>query len=66
MTEKLLYTETEFSELTGIPVMTLKTWRSREQGPPYVKIGRLVRYSRKTVMQFIDNQTHQPGRGERR
>lgn len=37
--------ENHFSEITNIPVPTLRTWRSRESGPPFVKIGkRTVRY----------------------
>ena len=66
MSEKLLYTEEEFAALTGISKLTLKTWRSREEGPPYVKLGRMVRYSHKTVMQYIDGKTHSPERGGRK
>lgn len=39
--------EEEFSAVTGIPVRTLQTMRSRPElkGPPYIKRGKAVRYT---------------------
>ena len=34
----------ELSELLGVPVGTLANWRSARTGPPFVKVGRHVRY----------------------
>ena len=30
--------------LGGIPVKTMRNWRSRGEGPSFVKLGALVRY----------------------
>lgn len=50
--------ETELSERLGIPVTTLRTWRNRRAGPPFVKIGpRAVRYSWQAVREYCDRNT---------
>ena len=55
-------TEDELSLELGIPVPTLRTWRSRQVGPPFVKIGpRLIRYSRKGVKDYCAGRTVEPG-----
>jgi Helix-turn-helix domain len=36
----------------GVSVRTLQAWRVRGGGPPYVKIGRTVRYQRRTLLKF--------------
>jgi len=32
------------AETLGVPVRTLEAWRYRREGPPYVKVGRRIRY----------------------
>jgi predicted DNA-binding transcriptional regulator AlpA len=45
---------TEASRLVGFPVCTLHTWRSRGDGPPFLKVGRRsVRYQRRTLLQWM-------------
>lgn len=34
---------------------TLATWRTQNRGPAFVKVGASVRYRRKAVRDFIDN-----------
>ena len=41
-------------------VITLATWRMRQKGPPYVKVGRKILYSRTTVKDWIASQVHTP------
>jgi hypothetical protein len=44
----------EASRIVGFPPCTLHTWRSRGDGPPYLKIGpRSVRYQRRTLFQWL-------------
>ena len=44
----------EASRITGIPVCTLHTWRSRGDGPPFLKLGRKsVRYQRRTLFEWM-------------
>ena len=40
---------------TDISLPTLRRWRHERKGPPYVKIGRLVRYDYDLAMEFMDN-----------
>ncbi len=59
----------EASRIIGFPVCTLHTWRSRGDGPPFLKIGaRSVRYQRRTLLQWMaDRQRRNTAdRGERR
>lgn len=36
--------ERDLSEYSGVAVRTLQGWRVRGQGPPWVKMGTIVRY----------------------
>ena len=42
------------SQLTGIPICTLTTWRCRGGGPRYLKYGKSVRYRRRAVLGWMD------------
>lgn len=42
------------SELTGIATVTLERWRVDGEGPPYVKLGRLVKYRRADLDEFME------------
>jgi predicted DNA-binding transcriptional regulator AlpA len=44
----------------GVSARTLAAWRLRRQGPPYVRVGRLVRYCRADVETWILRQTQEP------
>lgn len=42
------------SRLTGVPVCTLETWRSRGGGPPFLKLGaKTVRYQRRDLLDWM-------------
>lgn len=41
------------SELTGIPTATLATWRCRNLGPPFMKLGGHVRYRQGEVHKWM-------------
>lgn len=42
------------SKLTGVPVQTLETWRSRGGGPRFVKLGsKTVRYPRRELLGWM-------------
>jgi Helix-turn-helix domain len=45
-------TEMQAANFLGISVRTLQAWRVRGGGPPYVKIGRTVRYQRRALIEF--------------
>lgn len=54
-TKKMLLTTQEVSDLTGIPVATLTTWRSRKQGPRYVKFPKGVFYRPDTLRKYFES-----------
>jgi excisionase family DNA binding protein len=39
-----LLTPEQAAEFTGLALDTLAQWRSQRKGPPYIKLGRAVRY----------------------
>lgn len=45
------------AEYLNIPVTTLTEWRYQKRGPRYIKVGRLVRYRREDVEQWLQEQT---------
>jgi Helix-turn-helix domain len=42
---------------------TMAAWRSRGQGPKYVKFGKLVRYTRSHLRQYARDNTVSPSKG---
>lgn len=54
-----LLDEAAISEYLGVPANTLKAWRRRRQGPPYVHVNstHLVRYRLSDVDRWLDEQT---------
>ena len=44
------------SQVTGFALSTLRNYRFANQGPPYCKIGRAVRYRLDEVYQWMENQ----------
>jgi hypothetical protein len=51
------FNENQAAEFLGVSVRTLQAWRVRGGGPPYVKIGRAVRYQRRTLVNFQEEHT---------
>lgn len=43
------------SQLTGVPICTLTTWRSRGGGPRFLKLGKIVRYRRRAVLSWMSD-----------
>jgi predicted DNA-binding transcriptional regulator AlpA len=58
--QKRLLTEKELSELSGIPISTLRSHRHLRRGLPYVKVGHLVRYDRVEVEKYLTERTVRP------
>lgn len=51
------YNENQAATFLGISVRTLQAWRVRGDGPPYVKLGRAVRYQRRALVAFQEVHT---------
>jgi predicted DNA-binding transcriptional regulator AlpA len=54
-----LLDEIEISKIFGRAVPTLQKDRLKGLGPPFVKIGRLVRYKPSAVRAWLDGHTRQ-------
>lgn len=55
-----LFRPTEVAELLGVPVATLANWRCAGKGPPFLKIGRHVRYRPGDVDAWIADRVTRP------
>jgi predicted DNA-binding transcriptional regulator AlpA len=56
---KLISTK-EAAEMLGTTAGTLKSWRSRQTGPKWVKLGAAVRYDVTELLDYIKRNTHVP------
>jgi len=51
------YNENQAETFLGVSVRTLQAWRVRGGGPPFVKMGRAVRYQRRALVTFQEAHT---------
>ncbi len=56
-------TEAEAAARLGLKVGTLRAWRHRGVGPPFVRLGRAVRYLSIDIERFLEASRHEPARG---
>lgn len=54
-----LWTETQLSETLTVSVRTVRNWRLRAGGPPWVKINAMVRYRPVAVERWLLEQERQ-------
>jgi predicted DNA-binding transcriptional regulator AlpA len=52
-----LLTEVQVGQLLGLSIRTLQAWRVRRAGPPFVQVGRAIRYRRSDLVSWIDANT---------
>jgi len=57
----LLLKEEDAGYLLNLSVRTLQAWRIRMAGPPFVQVGRAVRYRRRDLLAWIDANTIRSG-----
>lgn len=62
---RVILTAAEVSDMTGVPVGTLRYWRSTNHGPRSWKIGRRVAYDLDDVRAWLDTQRAATSRGGR-
>ncbi|WP_198589227.1 helix-turn-helix transcriptional regulator [Mycobacteroides abscessus] len=53
-----LITAVEFADMAGVTPATVETWRWRDYGPAFYRIGRYVVYSRPEVERWIAEVYH--------
>lgn len=56
-----LLDEHKASRYLVLSVKTLRNWRSAGKGPRYVKIGRIVRYRRRDLDDFVEENLVETG-----
>lgn len=54
--ERALLSPKEVHALTGISIAQLEVWRARREGPPFFKIGRMVKYERSALLSWVAQQ----------
>ncbi len=61
-----LLNEIAVSRLFCIPRQTLQIWRVEGKGPPFFKIGRVVRYDQADVLSWLESRKchHTEGKGD--
>jgi hypothetical protein len=59
--ETEINTEQKIADYLDVTLACLRDWRSRKVGPPYLKLGRLVRYKRSDVLLWLEEQASQSG-----
>jgi predicted DNA-binding transcriptional regulator AlpA len=61
MNQVVLLTEQQAAEWLGLSVHTLRDWRWRKKGPPWMQVSaKCIRYSVAAVQKWLDNQTCNP------
>jgi len=52
--------EQTLAPLLDVPVQTLRKWRSKNSGPPWIKLERCVKYPVAGVATYLAQNTRQP------
>jgi hypothetical protein len=59
-TEDELVTEVEIADFLKLSTRTLQSWRINNDGPPFVRVGRAIRYRLRDVVRWIEARTVAP------
>ncbi len=54
--------DTIAADILGLAVQTLRNMRCRGEGPPYIKLGRAIRYWPEDLIGYLQERKIQPGR----
>lgn len=57
-------TESDLAEELGVSTQYLAAVRKAGEGPVHLKLGRIIRYERESVDQWIENHTVRPATRE--
>ena len=53
----------EAAQFLDVQPATLYAWKYRQFGPPFVKVGRLLKYKLADLERWVDEQTRTPAAG---
>ena len=48
------------ADLIGLSVQTLRNWRFKREGPPYIRAGRSIRYSFQDLLGWMEGKRIDP------
>ena len=54
--------EGETAKVLGVAVQTLRNWRHLRKGPPYIKLGRAIRYRDEDLLAFLERHRVTPNK----
>jgi len=61
MNNQVLLKEGQAAEFLGLSDNTLRDWRWRNQGPPYIRLSaKCIRYDKEQLGQWLREKTEQP------
>lgn len=60
LNENQVVNEIQAAEILGRAIQTLRNDRHLRQGPPYIKLGRSIRYSVGDLMDYLDRHRIDP------
>ena len=49
-----LVSDLKACEVLGLKAQTLRNWRHQRKGPPYIKLGRAIRYDLRDLRKFAE------------
>ncbi|MES1953530.1 helix-turn-helix transcriptional regulator [Salinisphaera hydrothermalis] len=58
-------TESELAEELGRGIRTIRLWRSRRTGPPFIRLGRQILYRRQAVQDWLASLEQEQPRARR-
>jgi excisionase family DNA binding protein len=61
-----LLCERELAEILGVSLPTLRRWRFRQEGPAWVKLGRLCRYPLDRLQEWLSDHDKSGARNSHR
>jgi len=59
MEKPILVDEKAMAAQLGVQTKTCQMWRLRGYGPPFIKVGRLVKYLESDIQAWIESQRRQ-------
>ena len=58
--EDAILTEVEIADFLKLSTRTLQAWRVKKDGPPFIRVGRAIRYRLRDVVRWIEARTVAP------
>ncbi len=55
-----LLSEPQAARILNVSIRTLQAWRCAAKGPPFIRVGRAIRYRRSDLEQYLKDSTVQP------